>query len=323
MEFIKNWNGLEWRIYNEYKITNIGSKDYIIPVFSNGIRKSYNPNIDDTRPLSNRRNNLFLEFAKIDQENNDEIINLINQYGLLWTEKHSIKKGEISGDPLSDFKDEIFALKKALDIYRALKSRKIGKLYDLIKFKKRQAVFSNLHKAYKVEFGDNTEKQDLSSKNIKSAKEISEDSDDNYFIINAGIKNEPVIEIEIEKNKEKELAAFMPAAYLYLIELISDRINRSRGAIPYYIKITESEKNILGYSMLPTFECNNLAAALWIQFYNIINKNQEIAECAFCGLPFVKEGRSLYCNKICKNNKNVSDYRKRVKALKNVNKLNH
>lgn len=95
------------------------------------------------------------------------------------------------------------------------------------------------------------------------------------------------------------------------------------GAIPYYTKIIESDENILGYSMLPTFECNNLAAALWIQFYNILNNNQEIAECAFCGLPFVKKGRSLYCDKRCKNNKNVNDYRKRVKALKNANNLNH
>lgn len=316
MEFIKNWNGLFWRVYNEYKIVRIDNRDYILPVFDQGIRKSYNPNIDDSKIFSNRRNSLFLEFVKINTENNIDIINLVNQYGLLWTDRHSTKKGKISGDLLSDIKDEIFALKKALEIYRALKARKIEKLHDLIKLKKRSEIYGKLYKTYYVEFDDTSEKLDFSSKNIKKVKEIPEDTNENYFIISAEIKKEPIIEIEIEKYKEKELAAIRPASYLYLIELITDRIKRFGGAIPYYIKISVSKKNILGYSMLSTFECNNLAAALWIQFYNIININQEIAECAYCGLQFEKHGKSLYCNKTCKNNKNVRDSRRRNKNIK-------
>lgn len=312
MEVLNNWKGLNWPIYDEYEIVNIDNKEYLTPVFIKGIKKSYNPNNVNSNVFPNRSVTLFLEFAKINPDKNTDILKMINQYGLLWDERHSTKKGTVKGDLLDNIKDEIFALKKALEIYRALKGYKIDKLFNLIKLKDNSEIYRNLYRTCYAEFNVSSEITDFSSKNIKKIKEeVSENKTANSFIITAGIKKEPVIEIDVEKYKKKETAVIRLAAYLYLIELITDRIKRCGGAIPYYVKITESEKNFLGYSILPSFECSNLAAALWIQFYNIISTNQEIAECKNCGEQFKKEGKTLYCSKTCKNTKNKRDSRRK------------
>ena len=49
MELEKYFSGLNWKVYNEYVIESYKGHDYIVPVFSKGIRKTYNPNINEEK----------------------------------------------------------------------------------------------------------------------------------------------------------------------------------------------------------------------------------------------------------------------------------
>ena len=120
MELEKYYKGLQWKVYKKYSIENFKGHDFIVPVFEKGIKKVYNPNINDDKDPPTKRNTLFAEFAmiNIDTEN---ILKIIGQYGLFWTDRIGIRNN-INGDLLFKTNEEIFSLKKAWEIFKALRN---------------------------------------------------------------------------------------------------------------------------------------------------------------------------------------------------------
>ena len=91
----------------------------------------------------------------------------------------------------------------------------------------------------------------------------------------------------------------------------------------------EDEKNPLGYSTIPSFDCKNLAAALWIQFYNLVTSYQKLIKCKnkYCKRYFEKDGKREYDSPSCKKAQNMRDWRARKKlkswSLNSLNFISH
>jgi hypothetical protein len=313
MDIIRNWKGLCWQVYNEYETKDIKNKLFIIPNIKSGIKAVFNPTSKEEFGNLTKRKPLLIRFAELGIEDSD-ILTFVNQYGLLWTDYYKFKKNEITGDSLDDIKEEIITFKKAFDIYMALKKNDIEKLKETIKLVKTSEFY--LKKTFRGSISEL-----LKYDQITSEKSLKSNNNVENFIVSADIKKEPLIELTIEKYRQKEEIRYI--TFLYLIELISKKIKDNKGAFPYYSKIDYSEENIIGFAVAPSLECSNLASALWIQFYSAVTTGQIIMECQYCGKPFLRTGKVLFCDDKCSNKKHmqIKRYNRRLREKEKLKTL--
>lgn len=304
MELEKYFEGLQWKVYNEYIVENFEGYDFIVPVFTKGVKDTYNPNINEEKDPPTKRNTLFNQFAMIDTDTGS-ILKIVKQYGLLWTS--SRRKHQPRGDLLEKTKEEIHVLKTAREIYMALRKNNVVKLKELIKLDKYSDYMSKFYKVDYVDIEKDADLSNISSKDITFKRSVLDNKESDDFVVRVGVKNEPLLVITVEKNNKEDLEVIRFAAFYYLAELISDRIKINGGAFPYFIKINRSENNETGFSAVTLLESKNLASSLWIQFYNAITIFQDYKICKNCGNIFGRDERERlrdFCSLKCKKAKN-------------------
>jgi len=278
MKELQRMDTFLWRVYSEYKILESNKGPIIVPDRDRDIIKTYNPLDEYSLPFK-KRSKVFVAFANVEQ-NQSSIIEIFKEYGPLW----------LNNNLLSDINEEIRALKNAWEIYQAISEREIGKLKNIIK----------MINAY-----DRGVPEKLLPYNDAVNKTI------DLIEFNTGLKKEPPIQLKLEKPYNINNEFYLNYSLFYLIELIIFRIKLNGGALPSYNKIVEDEKNPLGYSTIPSFDCKNLAAALWIQFYNLVTSYQKLIKCKnkYCKMYFEKDGKREYCSPSCKKAQNMRDWR--------------
>ena len=127
------------------------------------IKLTYNPNINEEKNPPTRRNTLFNQFAPINTDI-DSIFRIVKEYGLLWTS--SRKKQRPRGDLVCRTKEEIFALKRAREIYVALRKNDVRKLKGLIKLEKYSDYIDKFYETYYIDILKGADLSNLSSKDI-------------------------------------------------------------------------------------------------------------------------------------------------------------
>lgn len=300
MEAFVGGIGLQWQVYKEYIIREVGGELGIIPDFDNGIAKTYNPNRPEEKKTNKRRLSVLFAFEKV-KKTQEDVIKFAKEYGLLWTDRKKIIANEICGESIEYIYDEIEAVKKSLEIYRAARKGDFEKLKSLIKLIDKSEFNKQF---YEVRIGRNI---------LNTTKE-----EYRTVVAKVGIKKEPVIQFDLEKNAKIDLTVYNYITFCYLAELVTDKIEINGCAIPYYSKIISSDASPFSYTFIPTLECRNLATAIWIQLYNILTLGQKTRVCKneYCQAIFRRKGKTAYCSPQCKRNKNMRDYWERVNNKK-------
>lgn len=300
MEAFVGGIGLQWRVYKEYITMETDGKLGIIPDFDKGISKIYNPNKPEEAKTKKRRLSVLYAFEKV-KKTKEDVIKFAKEYGLLWTDRKKIISDEICGESIDYIYDEAEAVKKSLEIYRAVRNGDLEKLKILIKLIDKSEFDKQL---YEVRIGHSI---------LDAAKE-----EYRTVVARIGLKKEPVIQFDLEKNARIDLIVYNYIAFCYLSELVTDKIEINGSAIPYYSKIVNSDENPFSYTFIPTLECKNLATAIWIQLYNILALGQKTRVCKneYCQAIFPRKGKTAYCSPECKRNKNMRDHWERVNNKK-------
>lgn len=293
MKNLSTMLGLKWDVYKNYYFIEKNNKTYITADFTeDNIQRSYYPN--EYKREKKRRKFLFIEFAEAEPDKKN-VFNLVKNFGLLKTSTADNKQNnnEIKGDLLEDIFLEIKALKKAWQIYKGT--------IDL-------HFFSELKRI--IKFKSIEEETDYSNPKANIKKQI---------IVEQVLETDPFTYITVNKNEKLDSDIYQLSAMQYLLNTISNNIKINGGAIPTYfaIYLTDAETDeTLNCSFVPNLECNNLAASLWIQFYNFISNGPVLIKCKNdrCKEVFLKEGKKEYHNENCRIAQNMRDYWRYLKV---------
>lgn len=297
MVMLPGWSGLQWNVYKNYYFKDREGKTYITTDFSNdNIDKTYNPNINDDVDPPTRRNTLFALFAKTELSK-EGVLKFVNKYGLLTESAHKVNAFEtVRGDLLETIYTEIKLLNKAWLLYNDLKKYEI----------------SELRKKIEIEVATKTLNKDLDNDTIEK-----------NVIVKPKLKKDLCkFNIYLKKDSKLDGSVYSFCAFFYLLELTTEKIKEHGGAFPHYMYIRESnEKDMLttfGYYAAPSFECNNLISALWIQFYNLLIQGHGLIKCHYegCNNLVEKKRRKLYCSDACRSKQNTNNFRRRHPSKK-------
>lgn len=274
--------GVNWPVYNEYFLVEVNGKQLIQGFADSGVEK-YNPLYRKGR----LNLTLFREFVET-SENPDDILNFVKKYGLLW------KDEEIRWLGMENAVEEIVG---ELRLFK-----KVTMLYELLlKLKENpndQEALTTLNSV--VEYKKWTIRPFFT---IEDKREV--------VFIHPVLPVDQQIKILSRPNEERTIRN-KRAISSYLAYLTGKKLEK--GVFPSYHGIPARDGEPQSFSVYPSLECRDLASAMWLQFYMVLQGEIRLKPCKNENCPgFVEEGRREYCDNDdrCKRAKNQRDRRRR------------
>ncbi len=294
--------GIEWPVYNNYYLVEANGKQLIQGFTESGFEK-YNPLYRDGR----LNLTLFRQFVEV-PEKADDIFLFVKKYGLLWVDKESKPRGEENS--VSDIMEELRLFKKVNMLYELLLRLKdnpddqeaIGSVSNIVEYYQ-DLLYQNvriLPKTNKPYYID-------PKPGIYRVKEEGEEDYSDYYYIKPFLENDLLL--TSQRNLDG-LARNKRAISSYLVSTVINKLEE--GISPSYHGIPAREDESLNFSVYPSLECRDLASAMWLQFYIVLQGKIRLKPCKNenCN-RFIEEGKKEYCSPSCKKAKNQRDRRRR------------
>lgn len=301
--------GIEWPVYNNYYLVEANGKQLIQGFTKSGFEK-YNPLYRDGR----LNLTLFRKFVEV-PEKADDIFLFVKKYGLLWADEENKPRGKENS--VSDIMKELRLFKKANMLYELLLRLKdnpddqevIETFNNIIEYRDIETLYSS--KKIKVVYKENLKEPYWKNPEpglvrVKS-KELDKERD--IVVIKPELKNDLKV---ISKHNLNGTARHKRAISSYLTFTVMNKLEE--GISLSYHGIPAREDESLNFSVYPSLECRDLASAMWLQFYLVLQGKIRLKPCKNenCN-RFIEEGKKEYCSPSCKKAKNQRGRRKRRK----------
>lgn len=231
--------------------------------------KEQNKSFKKYNPL--KINDLFIKFAYIDFKNNKEILDFVNEFGLLEADGDKFAHGGVVlSYPLEKFKEKVKVAHELASIYELLLDNDIRELKKIIKQKDKKPTISEL---------------------------LLKDNPSELFKVLKHRKEKDFIDPwESVRKKFSEFPTKSEVIFLFLSYInncLHDIFSQKRAIVPSFNKIEydstgkmESEINKC-FKVHSGWVCEDLLTYIHLQFYFFIAENKKIGHCKYCSGRFI------------------------------------